>query len=316
MTIPPSKSTDDNNRNSKIQISTEFPFRSNFVEVYGSKIHYIDEGKGEPILFLHGNPTSSYLWRNVIPHLTNNARCIAPDLIGMGKSDKPDIEYRFFDHAKYIEGFIDKMKLKDITLVIHDWGSGLGFHYAMRNEDKIRGIAFMEAILAPTERWDMFQPGFGPEGRKLFQAFRTPDVGWDMIVNQNIFLEVILPKIGTVRRLSEDEMAHYREPFRKPEYRKPLWRWPNELPVEGKPEDVTRAVSEYNRKLQLSNIPKLLLYGEPGGIITKSVVDWCVKNLSNLTTANIGPGIHYLQEDNPHAIGLEIVKWYKSISAS
>ncbi|HYV52383.1 MAG TPA: hypothetical protein VE971_03730 [Candidatus Eisenbacteria bacterium] len=192
----------------------------------------------------------------------------------------------------------------------------LGFHYGMRNEDKIRGIAFMEAILVPTESWDMFQPGFGAEGRKLFQAFRTPDVGWDLIVNKNIFIEEILPKIGTVRRLSEEEMAYYRDPFRKPEYRKPLWRWPNELPVEGKPEDVTRAVSEYNQKLQLSNIPKLLLYGEPGGIITKSVVDWCVKNLSNLTTANIGPGIHYLQEDNPHAIGLEIAKWYKSISAS
>ena len=159
------KSTDDSSNNKK-QISTEFPFRSNFVEVHGSKIHYIDEGKGEPILFLHGNPTSSYLWRNIIPHLTGNARCIAPDLIGMGKSDKPDIEYRFFDHVKYIEGFIDKMKIKDVTLVIHDWGSGLGFHYAMRNEDKIRGIAFMEAILAPTERWDMFQPGFGEDFSK------------------------------------------------------------------------------------------------------------------------------------------------------
>jgi haloalkane dehalogenase len=150
----------------------------------------------EPILLLHGNPTSSYLWRNIIPHLTNNARCIAPDLIGMGKSDKPDIEYRFFDDVKYIEGFIDKMKLKDITLVVHDWGSGLGFHYAMRNEDKIRGIAFMEAILVPIESWDMLPE----EGRKIFQAFRTPDVGWDMIVNQNFFVEEMLGKRGTVRR--------------------------------------------------------------------------------------------------------------------
>jgi len=137
MTSSANKSTDHKNSTKNKQISTEFPFRSNFVQVHGSKIHYIDEGKGEPILLLHGNPTSSYLWRNIIPHLTDNARCIAPDLIGMGKSDKPDIEYKFFDHAKYIEGFIDKMKLKDISLVIHDWGSGLGFHYAMRNEDKI-----------------------------------------------------------------------------------------------------------------------------------------------------------------------------------
>jgi haloalkane dehalogenase len=306
------KSTDDNSSNDKKQISTEFPFRSNFVEVHGSKIHYIDEGKGEPILFLHGNPTSSYLWRNVIPHLTGNARCIAPDLIGMGKSDKPDIEYRFFDHVKYIEGFIDKMKLKEITLVVHDWGSGLGFHYGMRNEDKIRGIAFMEAILVPFKSWDVFPA----ELRKIFQSFRTPDVGWNMIVNQNFFVEEILGKQGTVRRLSEEEMTYYREPFRKPEYRKPVWRWPNEIPIEGKPEDVTEAVSEYNQKLQLSNIPKLLIYGQPGAVITKPMVDWCMKNLSNLTTANIGAGIHYLQEDNPHAIGLEIAKWYESISAS
>ncbi len=201
--------------------------------------------------------------RNIIRHLTNNARCIAPDLIGMGKSDKPDIEYRFFDHVEYIEGFIDKMNVKDITLVVHDWGSGLGFHYAMRNEDKIRGIAFMESILAPMESWDMLPE----QHRKIFQAFRTPDVGWDLIVNQNFFVEEILGKLGTVRRLSEDEMAYYREPFRKPEYRKPVWRWPNELPIEGKPEDVTKAVREYNQKLQISNTPKLLIYGEPGILI-------------------------------------------------
>jgi haloalkane dehalogenase len=131
-----------------------------------------------------------------------------------------------------------------------------------------------------------------------------------------IFVEEILGKQGTVRRLGEEEMTYYREPFRKPEYRKPVWRWPNEIPIEGKPEDVTEAVSEYNQKLQLSNIPKLLIYGQPGAVITKPMVDWCVKNLSNLTTANIGAGIHYLQEDNPHAIGLEIAKWYESISAS
>jgi haloalkane dehalogenase len=311
MTASTNKSTDDENSNNKKQISTEFPFRSNFVEVHGSKIHYIDEGKGEPILFLHGNPTSSYLWRNIIPHLTDKARCIAPDLIGMGKSDKPDIEYRFFDHAKYVEGFIEKMKLKDITLVVHDWGSGLGFHYAMRNEDKIRGIAFMESILFPLESWDMFPT----ESRKIFQSFRTPDVGCDMIVNQNLFIEEILRK-QIVRRLTEEEMTHYREPFRKPEYRKPVWRWPNEIPIEGKPEDVTRAVSEYNQKLQKSNVPKLLIYAEPGVLITKSVADWCKKNLHNLKTANIGAGIHFLQEDNPHAIGVEIAKWYENIQAS
>ena len=170
----------------------------------------------------------------------------------------------------------------------------------------------MEAILVPFKSWDVFPA----ELRKIFQSFRTPDVGWNMIVNQNFFVEEILGKQGTVRRLSEEEMTYYREPFRKSEYRKPVWRWPNEIPIEGKPEDVTEAVSEYNQKLQLSNIPKLLIYGQPGAVITEPMVDWCMKNLSNLTTANIGAGIHYLQEDNPHAIGLEIAKWYESISAS
>ena len=170
----------------------------------------------------------------------------------------------------------------------------------------------MEAILAPFKSWDVFPA----ELRKIFQSFRTPDVGWNMIVNQNFFVEEILGKQGTVRRLSEEEMTYYREPFRKPEYRKPVWRWPNEIPIEGKPEDVTKAVSEYNQKLQISNIPKLLIYGEPGALITKHMVDWCVKNLPNLTTANIGAGNHYLQEDNPHAIGLEIAKWYESIPSS
>ena len=137
------------------KISVDFPYQSHYISVHGSKIHYIDKGEGDPILFLHGNPTSSYLWRNIIPHLTSLGRCIAPDLIGMGKSDKPDIEYRFFDHVKYIEGFIEQMGLKNLTLVIHDWGSGLGFHYAMGHENNVKGIAFMEAILMPIS-WDQF----------------------------------------------------------------------------------------------------------------------------------------------------------------
>jgi haloalkane dehalogenase len=157
---------------------------------------------------------------------------------------------------------------------------------------------------------------FPTERRKIFQAFRTPEVGWDMIVNHNFFIEEILGKHGTVRQLTEEEMAYYREPFRKPEFRKPVWRWPNEIPIEGKPEDVNRAISEYSRKLQKSNIPKLLLYGEPGALIMKPVVDWCIKDLPILKTVNIGAGNHYLQEDNPHAIGLEIAKWYDSVQVS
>jgi len=289
-------------------ISAEFPFESNYVEVHGSKIHYVDEGSGDPILFLHGNPTSSYLWRNIIPHLTSLGRCIALDLIGMGKSDKPDIEYRFFDHAKYVEGFIEKMELRNITLVIHDWGSGLGFHYAMRHESNVKGIAFMEAIIMPVPSWDIFPA----EMKELFQAFRTPEVGWDMIVSNNMFVEQILPG-AILRKLSEEEMNHYREPFKDPASRKPIWRWPNEIAIEGEPPDVAEAVESYNQGLQQSELPKLLFYATPGAILPPMLVEWCQQNLKNLKTVDIGQGIHFLQEDNPHLIGSELASWYRGL---
>ncbi len=290
------------------EISADFPYQSHYISVHGSKIHYVDVGAGDPILFLHGNPTSSYLWRNIIPYLTSLGQCIAPDLIGMGKSDKPDIEYRFFDHVKYIEGFVEQMELKNVTLVIHDWGSGLGFHYARGHENNVKGIAFMEAILMPIPSWDLF-----PEKvRGAFKAFRTADVGWDMIINENRFIEQVLPG-SIVRKLSETEMNHYREPFKNPSSRKPVWRWPNELPIEGSPADVVTAVTAYNEWLQQSELPKLLFYATPGAILSETIVKWCKKNLKNLTTVDIGTGLHFLQEDNPHLIGQELAHWYKSI---
>jgi haloalkane dehalogenase len=288
-------------------ISAAFPFSSNFIEVHGSRMHYIDEGSGDPVLFLHGNPTSSYLWRNIIPYLTPLARCIAPDLIGMGKSDKPNLKYRFFDHVKYIESFIELMKLEKITLVVHDWGSALGFHYAMRNEKNIKGIAFMEAMVKPFS-WNDFPKGF----KAGFKLFRTPVVGWLLIVWFNMFVERILPK-AIVRELTEEEMSHYREPFRTWRNRKPVWQWPNEIPIDGKPSDVAQVIKHYNSKLQEAELPKLLFYATPGGIITPSTVDWCTQNLKNLTTVDIGEGIHFLQEDTPHAIGSELAKWYNKI---
>src|SRR3954464_10797213 len=178
------------------------------IDVHGSRMHYVEEGEGPSVLFLHGNPTSSYLWRNVIPHVSGGARCIAPDLIGMGRSDKPDIDYRFVDHARYLDGFIEALGLGDVVLVLHDWGSGLGFHWARRHADRVRGLAFMEAILAPVSSWDAF-----PEGaRQMFQAFRTPEVGWDLICKQNVFVEQALPG-SVVRKLSDEEMDAYRAPF-------------------------------------------------------------------------------------------------------
>jgi haloalkane dehalogenase len=290
------------------EISSEFPFTSRYVEVHGSRMHYIDEGDGDPILFLHGNPTSSYLWRNIIPHVTGLGRAIAPDLIGMGKSDKIDIDYRFLEHCRYIEGFIRALGLKNITLVIHDWGSALGFHYARQHEENIKGIAFMEGILAPVASWDDFPEDF----QQLFKMFRTPDVGWDMIVNQNFFVEQILPG-AVVRPLTEAEMNRYREPFADVDSRKPLWRWPNEIPIEGEPAEVVEVVRAYNSWLQLTHIPKLMFYGTPGALMTAPVVDWASQALKNISAVDLGQGIHFLQEDSPHVIGEELASWYRDL---
>ena len=287
-------------------ISPDFPFTSNYVEVKGSRMHYVDEGSGDPILLLHGNPPSSYLWRNVIPHLTTHGRCIAPDLIGMGKSDKPDIGYRFFDHAEYLDGFIEALGLTNITLVIHDWGSGLGFHYAHRHPENIKGIAFMEALVMPTPNWEVMG-----EGGEIFKAFRTPEVGYDLLVNQNMFIEQILPG-GIMRQLTDAEMNVYREPFLDPAARKPIHQWPSEIPIAGEPADVHTAVAAYNQWLQETDLPKLLIYASPGAILTELGVGWCKQFLPNLETVDIGEGTHYLQEDHPDAIGQAIAAWIES----
>ncbi len=288
------------------EISAAFPFQSKFAEVHGSKMHYVEEGSGDPVLFLHGNPTSSYLWRNVIPHVSPLARCIALDLIGMGKSDKPDIEYRFFDHSRYVDGFIEALGLRNITFVIHDWGA-LGFHYARRHEDNIKGLAFMEAIVRPTT-WAEFPE----QARQMFQAFRTPEVGWNMLVNQNMFVERVLPG-AILRKLTDEEMDRYREPYVDPPSRKPVWRWPNELPIDGEPADAVAAVQAYSEWLGKSDLPKLLLYAQPGALMREPLVEWCRQNMRDLKTVDIGPGAHFVQEDRPHEIGEAIAEWYRGL---
>lgn len=289
------------------KISAEFPFESRYVTVHGSKMHYIDEGSGDPVLFLHGNPTSCYLWRNIVPHLTPHGRCIAPDLIGMGKSDKPDLGYRFVDHVRYIDGFIEALGLRNITLVIHDWGSALGFDYAMRHESNVKGIAFMEAIVRPAA-WAQF-----PKDFKIgFQLMRTPGLGWLMVSVANVFVKQILPK-AIVRKLTSKEMSIYAEPFPTVKSRKPVRVWPLEVPIDGKPADVSALVTANCEKLQASGLPKLLFHATPGGIIDAAGVAWCREHLPNLQTVDIGKGLHYLQEDNPHGIGEELAKWYQAL---
>lgn len=291
-----------------MNISEEFPFESRYVEINGSNIHYIDEGEGDPILFLHGNPTSSYLWRNIIPYLKPVGRCIAPDLIGMGRSDKPKLKYTFFDHYKYFKEFIDKLGLKNITLVIHDWGSGLGFHYAMNNEDNIKGIAFMEALVKPF-KWKEIK--FAQ--RIIFRLFRIPFIGWKILSFLNFFVKILLPNM-VVRKLTKKELKKYSEPFKTLKSRKPVRMWPKEVPFNGKPEATYKMMNSYSKKLQESDLPKILFYADPGAIIDENRLKWCKYNLKNLTTVYIGPGLHYIQEDNPHLIGEKILEWYRKLN--
>ncbi|MDZ7829265.1 MAG: haloalkane dehalogenase [Halofilum sp. (in: g-proteobacteria)] len=294
-------SADDRN------ISAAFEYEPHYVEVHGSRMHYVDVGEGPVVLFLHGNPTWSYLWRNIIPWLSPHARCIAPDLIGMGRSDKPDLAYRFFDHAKYLDGFMHELGLDGVTIVGHDWGSALGLHWANRHAERVRAIALMEAIIAPA-RWSEFPADF----RMGFRMMRTPVLGWCMVSLMNGFVENVLPA-AIVRKLSKEEMDQYRMPFPSVRSRRPVRQWPCEIPIDGRPADVHDAVSAYNGYLQDTEVPKLLLYAEPGGIIRERAVEWCRNHLQNLETVHVGQGIHFLQEDQPDAIGNALADWFRRL---
>lgn len=292
---------------SEENISAAFPFGSKFVEINGNKIHYIDEGQGDPILFLHGNPTSNYLWRNVIPHLSSKGRCIAPDLIGMGKSDKPKIKYTFEDHYDYIEKFIEKLGLKNVTLVIHDWGSGLGFHYANTHRDNIKGIAFMEAMLKPMTWSDM------PKGMELpFRMLRTPFVGWLMVSVGNMFIKKMLPDM-IVRKLTKEEFDYYKKPYPSIASRKPVRVWPMEIPIDKKPKRVYDKLFAYGQWLKESEVPKLCLHVQPGAIIREGYVQYIKDNIPNTKIVDLGQGLHFIQEDHPHRIGQEIANWYATL---
>ena len=287
----------------KKTISAEFPFKSNYANVLGAKMHYVDEGQGDPILFLHGNPTSSYLWRNIIPYVTDHGRAIAPDLIGMGRSEKIDSAYRFHDHYRYLEAFIDELDLKNITLVIHDWGSGLGFHYAKENPDRVKAIAFMEAMIRPLN-WSDFPVAFGI----IFRMMRAPGLGWLFTVAANGFIKQIMPQ-SIVRKLSKAEKDAYARPYPTFASRQPIRQWPLEIPINNNPSEMYKLISEYSQWLQTTQTPKLLFYAQPGGLIPKEIAQWCEQTMPNLITRDIGPGLHYIQEDNPHFIGEELARW-------
>ena len=294
-----------------LSISAEFPFQKKRLPVLDSEIAYVDEGSGPVVLFLHGNPTSSYLWRNVIPHVVSAGyRAIAPDLIGMGDSGKPTIGYTFGDHAAYLDAFIESAELTDLTLVVHDWGSALGMRYARLNPDNVRAMAFMEAIIPPGMPAPSYE-AMGPELGELFRSLRTEGVGEEMVLVNNFFVEEILPKMGVARALTEKEMEHYRAPYPTPESRLPTLQWPREVPIGGEPKEAHDAVVANGEWLTQSDIPKLFFYATPGALNPPPVVEWAVANVPNLETRFLGLGVHFLQEDHPDQIGTGIADWLR-----
>lgn len=279
------------------------------VQVSGKSMAYVEAGAGDPIVLLHGNPTSSYLWRNVIPHLTGLGRCIAPDLIGMGDSEKlepsgPD-RYRFVEHRAYLDGLLAALGVtRNVTLVVHDWGSALGFDWANRHRDAVRGIAYMEAVVRPVT-WAEW-----PEAaRGVFQAFRSP-AGEQMVLEQNVFIERVLPG-SILRKLEPAEMEEYRRPFREPgEGRRPTLTWPRQIPIEGEPADVCAIVASYAEWLASAPVPKLFVNAEPGAILIGAPREFC-RTWPNQTEVTV-PGSHFVQEDSGDAIGKAIAAWMRA----
>ncbi|MDR9450754.1 MAG: haloalkane dehalogenase [Acidimicrobiia bacterium] len=277
------------------------------VAVLGRPMAYTEVGKGDPIVFLHGNPTSSYLWRNIIPHLAEHGRCIAPDLLGMGDSQKQSPSgpgtYRFLEHSSYLDSLFEVLGVqKNVTLVLHDWGSALGFDWANRHRDSVKGIAYMEAIVRPVT-WDEW-----PEAaRQFFQGLRL-EAGEDMILARNLFIERVLPS-SIIRDLSDEEMDEYRKPYVEVgEARRPMLTWPREIPIDGAPADVHRIVDGYSKWLSTSPVPKLFINADPGSILVGAQREFC-RTWPNQTEVTV-KGIHFIQEDSPNEIGKAIAKWH------
>lgn len=286
----------------------EYPKR--FIDVDGKKIAYVEMGEGSPIVFQHGNPTSSYLWRNIMPHLADQGRCIAIDLIGMGDSDKLDDSgpdrYTFAEHREYFDKALSALGVvEDVTLVIHDWGSALGFDWANRHQDRVKGIAYMEGIVKPMT-WDEWPDA----ATAIFRGFRS-EAGEEMILEKNTFVERVLPG-SVLREMSEEEMTVYRKPFlEEGENRRPTLTWPRQIPLDGSPADVVEIVQSYADWLSQTEIPKLFINADPGAILIGAQREFC-RSWPNQIEVTI-PGNHFLQEDSPHEIGEAIAEWRAKI---
>ncbi|HIA93114.1 MAG TPA: haloalkane dehalogenase [Gammaproteobacteria bacterium] len=280
------------------------------ISINNKNIAYAESGSGDPIIFLHGNPTSSYLWRNITPHLESQGRCICIDLIGMGDSDKLDNpdenSYQFEEHYHYVNAAIESLTNgENTTFVIHDWGSALGFNWCYHNPDSVKGIAYMEAIVK-----EMTWEDWRDEAKGIFQGFRS-DAGESLVLEKNYFVERVLPG-SIIRRLRDEEIEEYRRPFLNPgEDRRPTLSWPREIPIEGQPANVCKIVNQYAEWMQTNDIPKLFINAEPGAITTGRIRDFC-RSWKNQTEVTV-KGIHFIQEDSPDDIGKAISTWYKNI---
>ena len=288
-------------------IPAEDVHRRKRVEVLDSDMAYVDIGTGDPIVFLHGNPTSSYLWRNVIPHCTDVGRCLAPDLIGMGESGKnPAGDYRYTDHMRYLDAWFDALDISKAVLVLHDWGGGLGFHWAARNAGRVKGIAYMETIVAPMKFAD-----WPEEARNAFQLMRS-DAGEDLVLQQNMFVEKIIPA-GVLRALDQETHDAYRRPFAEPgEGRRPTLTWPREIPIDGEPADVEAIVSAYGAWIAESDIPKLYIDSDPGRMMARGNLRDICRAWPNQQETTVA-GLHYLPEDSPHEIGEAVAAFVRGL---
>ncbi|WP_025898275.1 haloalkane dehalogenase [Sneathiella glossodoripedis] len=287
-------------------------YKKEFATIRGLKMSYIEEGEGDPIVFLHGNPTSSYLWRNIMPHLEGKGRLIAPDLIGMGDSEKlPQSgpgSYTFAEHKSFLADLLDYLNVKkNVTLVLHDWGSALGFDWANNNRDAVKAIAYMEGIVQPIPNWDAW-----PENaRNIFQAFRS-EAGEELVLEKNIFVERVLPS-SIIRELEEEELREYIRPFRHAgEDRRPTLTWPRQIPIAGEPKEVVDIVQAYANWLSSCNLPKLFINAEPGSILIGEQREFC-RTWPNQQEISV-KGLHFIQEDSPTEIGQAIDSFLNSVS--
>lgn len=295
--------------------STSLPVMANaqaaveksYMTIMGQKIAYVDEGAGRPVVFLHGNPASSYLWRNIIPYVSGTHRAIAPDLIGMGDSDKPVLENTYAESAEYMFAFLDALELEDAVLVLHDWGSGLGWHYARTHPDQISAIAFMEAMTPPFIPYESYE-SLG-EFAEFVRNVNTPGVGEEMVMNQNILLDQFMRFGSPNGPLSDATMDEYNRYYPTAESRKILLDWPREIPIAGEPADVFEAATANNEWLLASDLPKLMFHVDPGAIIPMAQAKRLQATLKNLETVFLGQGGHFIQEDYPHEIGRALADW-------